>query len=314
MSYSNIQLDSKFEVVINNHDDQENDFIFNLDLYSDKYLKRKKIKFQLVRNSDKRVFGTIVFYPEGDSIYSPIKATFGSFNINNKLSYEIQKFYIDSVISHLKKKYSKIIIITPPPIYAKNSSEILNFLFLNNFIIKKIDLDYYFDLKEIDFIGNLNYGSRQNYKQMDEKNFNLSINDLSLLESSFNIINENKLSKDRKSTISLSNLKSLFKYFPEKYYLFSIQHDDEIVCASIVVSICSKVAYLYSWANNDKYKSISPSTYLTNQMIIYFFENNYDYLDMGIATELGIPNFGLMNFKRKLGSKTTTKFTLEYEA
>ncbi|HMG91078.1 MAG TPA: hypothetical protein VK589_13525, partial [Chryseolinea sp.] len=58
-------------------------------------------------------------------------------------------------------------------------------------------------------------------------------------------------------------------------------------------------------------KSTNPTVFLIRSLYQYCFENGIALFDLGTSSLDGIPNFGLLNFKIRLGATPTTKFTFQ---
>jgi lipid II:glycine glycyltransferase (peptidoglycan interpeptide bridge formation enzyme) len=67
--------------------------------------------------------------------------------------------------------------------------------------------------------------------------------------------------------------------------------------------------YTFYTVNLAEGEILNPLYLLHQQLYNYCQENNIALLDLGIATDKGVENVGLINFKKQLGAIPTKKIT-----
>ena len=110
-------------------------------------------------------------------------------------------------------------------------------------------------------------------------------------------------------TIDFDAFVSLFQKFPDEFKVFVVKDVEEIAALSVTIKIKERIMYNFYPADSDKYLKYSPSVMLHEGLYKYAQSNHYEILDLGIATDKGIPNLGLMRFKKNLGAQESLKLT-----
>jgi hypothetical protein len=80
---------------------------------------------------------------------------------------------------------------------------------------------------------------------------------------------------------------------------------------SLIVS--PSICYVFYLGEIEGVEKLSPVTLLVDHIYRYCQQAGIRLLDIGIATEHGEPNVGLIGYKRNLGCATSLKFTLSTE-
>jgi hypothetical protein len=63
------------------------------------------------------------------------------------------------------------------------------------------------------------------------------------------------------------------------------------------------------WGDLPAYSEFKTMNYLSYNIFIYYKKLGVKYVDIGISTELSVPNHGLCEFKESIGCDLSLKFT-----
>ncbi|MGB3585466.1 MAG: GNAT family N-acetyltransferase, partial [Tunicatimonas sp.] len=103
------------------------------------------------------------------------------------------------------------------------------------------------------------------------------------------------LTRQRKLSLTLSDLLNYAKAYPSHYLLFSVYHLKVRIAACIAVQVSNSVVYTFYYTALLTYNSYSPTVLLLSHIYRYCQSNNIYLLDLGTGSE------STQNFKRRMG-------------
>ena len=274
--------DDKFFILINYFLPQDENHIFNtIDFFNihsnndlDKYI-------QLVRKTDNKVYACIAFYWDSQRYLSPKKGTFGGISCWKDIDPLLLEKFLENSIKYIELKNPKSISIKLQPLNQNNSL---------NSIVTNILLRLNFNLVNSLKVYKVN---KNDYQEV------------------FNLISKNRELKKYPLSMSYLDFDKMLLTFPDKILCFAVSLKGQMVAASICISITEKILYVFYWGDLPLGETYSPTVYLANYIYDFAKKNNYILLDIGTSTENNIPNYSLMNFKKKLGFNESLKFKFE---
>ncbi|MCU0428669.1 MAG: GNAT family N-acetyltransferase [Cytophagaceae bacterium] len=96
---------------------------------------------------------------------------------------------------------------------------------------------------------------------------------------------------------------------PQRYTLFSVHLMEEVLAVAVGVRVRSDILYFFLPADDHRYLNLSPMALLKEGMYLYCQEQSIGILDYGIGTVGGVPNEGLIRFKKNMGGSHSPKRT-----
>ena len=161
MSNSFLKIDQKYNLVIN-HNIEYISSIFNnpkfIKLHSKNY--EELYNFYLMEDKTSKCKGHIIFGRNYENLLiNPINGSYGGFEIDYDINFQIKEKFINNVINFLETiKPSCIKITLPPDIYnLENNAHQLNILLRRNFLIRNKELNQYIDIINYDPNKSVNY-------------------------------------------------------------------------------------------------------------------------------------------------------------
>jgi len=317
LTKNTILLNEKYEMSINTFHDTNGNHIFNESRY---FLLHKNsnsdVYAQLLRSTDKKVFATISFYEAEPKIYSsPAKGTFGGVSCNNPVEINILEIFIKHLLNYMKLNGAiKINILLPPLIHnLPFNSIILNILIRLGFVIKNHELGYIMEVDKISFIEKISYGSQKKIKQCIRDGFLATQEKHINITKIYSVIKESRERLGIKVSLTLNELNQMISIFPDKFHLFSISKAanlDQTYAAAVCIALTDKILYVFYWGDINNKSTYSPIVLLAQYIYTFCQNNGFNYLDAGVSTLQGEPNYGLMQFKKNLGFMESIKIDL----
>jgi lipid II:glycine glycyltransferase (peptidoglycan interpeptide bridge formation enzyme) len=127
------------------------------------------------------------------------------------------------------------------------------------------------------------------------------------VEKCYKVLTENRAMLGVSVSMSLDELLLALKQFPEIYRMNYIQLKDEVVAMCFTVDIAPHVRYVLYWADNLKFRNLSPTVLLCTKLIESAKKDQIEILDLGISSLNGHINQGLHRFKKNLGAIDSSK-------
>lgn len=272
----------------------------------------KDMYFELFNDKTGEVIASIPFiYDEGMGEYASLRtATFGGVDVAEEIPLQIIEEFFDAVLRLLG---GKKIVVKLPPAYIDQELMALQFniLMRNNFHPSIPDLNYALEIPDVDFNHLINYGAQKSIKKCIKNGLIAKRLCASNYELAYSVIRENRARKNYPLTISLSDFKRMIDIFPKNIICFGVFDGVKMIAAAICIEIRPKYLYVFYWGELSGYESLSPVTLLANEIYAYCKKELYKYFDVGTSTVLGVPNLGLIKFKKSLGFQESIKLTFK---
>ena len=241
----------------------------------------------------------------------PFSAPYGCLSIvskNNKIS-NVHDAISSLVEWGIKNGFSQIEFNLPPHFYyPKYLTMIYNALHCSGFIVRNIDVNYEFLLKNFnkDYEMLINPKSRQKLRSSKKKKMIFKkIKELSL---AYRIIKKNRKINRFPISMSENELKKVSKIINIDNFIVETK-DGEVVSAAIIYHVSKHIIRVIYWGDTKESRSLHSMNFLSYKIFEYYSNSKIKYIDIGHSTLDSIPNFGLCNFKASLGCLMSPKFS-----
>ena len=268
---------------------------------------------RLADNGSQPVIGLVAGIKNG-ILKSPFSAPFGGFHFRKENIYsgEIDRFlqllsdYAESLL------LNRIEIITPPDIYHMTfNAKMVNSLVRQGYQPALPEITNWVDLTRFDGMFRQK-NSREYYRQAQRNNlvFSVAQNEREK-EIIYDLICENRTKFGRPIYMTLDNILSTGEIWPVEF--FKVESEKNIVASAIFYRNHNEICYAVYWGDNDEGRPLRAMDFLLLNLFVYYKEAGFRYMDLGISTENGIPNEGLLRFKEshEAISSLRYRFTLE---
>lgn len=245
--------------------------------------------------------------------YSPLRATFGGIEFSEYLPEMELNDFLQQVLIFLKTKdISEILINSYPEKYLSEQQKVVlsNCFSKSCFQIKFTEHNYEIDVKDKSFLETITSPRAKQLLRKSLKNSFIFKRELSPnFTEMHQFIANSRLRKNRPMTMSLEQLTQHFQKFPDNFQVFSVYDTQILMAVGVTIKINQDILYTFYLADHEQYLKISPTIFLLSGIYDFAQKENYKILDLGIATDKGILNEGLAQFKRSLGGKLSEKKT-----
>jgi Acetyltransferase (GNAT) domain len=264
----------------------------------------------VINNKHKRLEGCVHFHIENSIARSPYKAPFASFEFAETIPLEQRYDFVRFSEDRLRQLGVETIIVKNPlRAYDPSNLALLEVFLLNNgWNVEAAEVGCMIDSRRP--VEHL-FDSWESRKLRQANDAGLVFKSLPAerLDEAYLFILACRKKKNYSLSMSLTDLRTAFESFPEQYGLYGLYHETELIAASLTVQVTSQVLYHFYTDHDDRFDKLSPVVFLTVQLLKEAVRKNIRYLDLGTSAYEGIPNFGLLNFKVRLGGTPSSKLT-----
>lgn len=269
---------------------------------SEQFIELNKSKaervLRLVNEGEKPSVGLIAGLKNG-MLKSPFSSPFGGFHFRNEILYTSE---IDSFLISLKEFITSrglhgIEIILPPDIYNPSfNAKAISSLFRNGFQMNIPEITNWVNLHQ--FTGMFSKSNSREYYKQAVKNgllFNFT-SELGEKMEIYDLICKNRSKSGRPIYMTLEDIMETGKLWPVDFFKVTTS-SGTLIASAIFYQNHNEVCYPVFWGDNDEGRPLRAMDYLSYNLWTYYKNLGYKYIDLGISTESGIPNEGLLRFK-----------------
>ena len=280
---------------------------------SEPFLELNKVKaeklIRLVDSLEKPGIGLVAGI-KNNTILSPFSAPFGGLHFRNEILYanEIDNF-IDSLLDFsISQGFSGIEITLPPDIYNQTfNAKTVNAFIRKGFHLLVPEITNWINLQH--FQGTFTQkNSKEYYRQALRNNLSFEItSDKSEQFEMYDLICQNRAKFGRPIFMSFDDVIDTGKLWPIDFFKV-IDVGKSIVASAIFYRSHPEIAYALFWGDNEKGRPLRAMDFIALNLWSYYKELGFKYIDLGISTETGTPNEGLLRFKESHDSTSSLRY------
>ena len=268
---------------------------------------------RLVNADEKPAIGLIAGIKNG-FILSPFSAPFGGFHFRNEKTYISE---IDNFLSSLKdyivsESLKGIEIILPPDIYSQTfNAKAINSFARNGFRSDIPEITGWVNLESFNNVFTQS-NSREYYRQALRNGLVFEhATDESDRREIYNLIRENRAKFGRPLFMSYDDIVATGSLWPVDYFKV-MTTDKSIVASAILYQNHPEIVYAVFWGDNETGRPLRAMDFLAFNLWSYYKNLGYKYIDLGISTETGNPNEGLLRFKESHESVSSVRYKFRW--
>jgi len=281
-------------------------YIFNTPEFQS--LKEGGLKYFALYEQEKPI-ARICFRIDNNKAISGHQATFGSIDAEHPLPEEKAKYFLDYVCKTLKNEGVKEVIIKHwPECYADSHS--LHEVFINSgFEVINNEVNQHLQVRETEFSQLIRKNEKKKLNQCIKQGYPFKKLSIDELDDIYQLVTETRVRKGFPVSMDFAGLYQTVKSMPDKYLLFGLFDQHDLIAASVSIRISKNILYNFYHADEFSYRSTSPLVMLVQEIYKYCQQNGIKILDLGISSDQGQKNEGLFIFKENLGCVTSNKNT-----
>jgi hypothetical protein len=270
---------------------------------------------RLIEDNKKVSMGLLAGIKDG-ILRSPFSAPFGGFHYRNESVYinNVQEFIKQLLDFSKNHGIKKINLTLPPSIYQQSiNAKLVNTLIRSDFDMELPEITNWIELRHFNEVFS-HRNSREYYKQsLKNKLLFCTIKESTEKELAFEIIRENRQRFGRPIYMSFDDILQMEEIWPVDF--FGVKDTvGEMVASGIFYRFPRQIAYAVFWADTEKGRPLRAMDFLVFNLLRHYRSAGFEYIDLGISTELGIPNDGLLRFKETHEAVSSLRYSFTWEA
>ncbi len=268
---------------------------------------------RLIPSKDNIQIGLIAGIKDG-VLKAPFSAPFAGFHCKSENIYasEIELFLQDLITYAQIESIREMHITIAPEIYSPSSNaKIVNAMIGLGFQMQLPEIFNHVNL--LSFKNEYTHGaSRTYYNQAIKKGLTFS-NATSLhdKEAIYSIIVANRVRMKRPIYMSFDDIMKTTSIFSVDFFKV-LNAEGTIVAGAIMYREHKEIIYALFWGDTLVGRVDRAMDYLIFNLYSHYKSAGYSYIDLGISTEAGIPNNGLLRFKETHECKSSLRYSFKW--
>jgi hypothetical protein len=257
------------------------------------------------------IVGTANFLIDGNLAKSPFAAPFGSFEFTSNIGPKTIYDFISQVISELNRTGVSTISIKTPTEHS-NISVLVNVCLLNQgFHVVNAEIGALLRVDNISFEEKVDTWEQRKLKQAIAAGLITQQLPADRFDEVFTLIEASRATKKYPLSMERSSLEMMVSKFPGRYILHGVFQNERLIAASIGVVVKKDWFYNFYSDHDPDFDHLSPVVLLMKQLYSFCQSAGVTTLDLGTSAANNSPNFGLLDFKMRLGAAPVSKYTFE---
>jgi len=268
--------------------------------------------FQLF-SSRNRIEARLNLFVRAETGLSPCRAPFGGLEFNPRLDVRHLDALLEAIEAFARTQGLHQLRITSYPFsYAPETAQTITQRLLDRgYTIYKSDLSHHLPIGAGAFESLLTGSEKRRLNKCRKAGFKLREETQPELDSVYQFVKSCRERRGFPISLQLEEFKELFRRFPDTYTVFTLRDGNTIVALTVTVRINERILYNFYPADADEYLGYSPTVMVTQGVYDYGREKGYGLLDLGVSTDRGAANYGLIRFKKNLGAQGSLKLSFE---
>ena len=266
---------------------------------------------------DDRLVGSLVGVVNGPEFRSGHSAPFGgpdfardaetTRNVVNALTAAVARLDAEGVRRiHLKAR----------PAFYSGSEASVQFALLNlGFAVTRCELNLHIELEGIDgaddYVARLRSPARRALRHAHDEPFVVAeAADEADWARAYRVLADNRRAKGRRLALSLDYLRRARDTFPGRIRMFLMTHDGRPCAAALLYRVAPRRELVVYWGDAGHDLPRSPMNLLALRLVETALAEGAATLDLGISSVDGVPDQGLIQFKRSVLARESLRLDL----
>ena len=242
---------------------------------------------------------------------SPFSAPYGGLTLNKRQPIPV----LESIFSELLRYADscKGVKITLPPVWYDSDLQTKSINILSRIpgIRSTADISYHLMLSGENGIdeNGMTVTGRQNLRRSLEAPFEFvkASGSADSIAAAYDVIRRNHAERGYALRMSLDDVTATADVVPAEFFMLLLE--GKPAAAAQVYNVAPGIAQLINWGDIREMSTLCPMNRLAYELARHYRSRGMTALDLGPATENGVPNEGLCRFKESLGCIPSLKYS-----
>lgn len=264
--------------------------------------------FEYVTSSNKAIHARLSFHIQRGEARTPVRAPFGSLEIYKNLTQRQIEDFLEQVTKQVVMLgVTKIFIRNYPDRYSEKLN-VWQACLLKAGFKQTNDTTSIILVDDKSFESKIKISERQKLRKAASQ-FTFEHADKTELKKIYSFIDSCRKERNQSLSMSLADLKKLFKTFPDQLFLFKVGTPSTISAAAIVIRVSPKILYTFYYGHAKVHDRISPVVFLISGIYDFAKKNKIKMIDLGTSMVENKLSRSLLHFKKSIGGISDNKST-----
>ena len=291
--------------------------LFNHPHYHQFNLRPGQALFRYDHVADGKLVGTFTGVVDGDQLECGFSAPFGGPDLvrSDENAGRVRSFVMGVLSTAAAQGIRRVRIRTRPDYFSSNESIIVFSLLNLGFTPERCELSLgltvppSFSLEQ--YLTGLKSSQRRELRHGLAANLSfIALAGEADWEAAYRVIEKNRARRNVTLKLSLTFILDLRRLFPDRIRLYGLRLDQVIVAAALVYRVLPDVDYVVAWGDDHDHRHLAPVNVMAYHLIDEAIRSGVRLVDLGISSVDGIPDDGLIDFKRHIGARPGLRLDL----
>lgn len=205
-------------------------------------------------------------------------------------------------------------ITLPPAAYEEAShGEWMNVYLRHGYRVAPPDLHYHVWVGDEPLADRMSSSNRAVVRTAERKGMFARVLRANERADAYTVNVQHRVRRGRPMTMSLEALLAMDAARPGTSHWFGVFQQERMIAASVCLRVAPHALHVFALGEVDGVDRLCPMTLLVSHLHDWCRDHQIALLDLGMATEGGLPDEGRMAFKRNLGFDVSPKYTVQKE-
>jgi hypothetical protein len=295
--------------------------LFNLDDFHALNLRPGQRAVRIDHHDEGRLVGSLVGVRDGDVVTCGHSAPFGGPDlVRDAETASNVVALLGRAVEELDEDGVRTIRVRCRPVFLSGSETTVQFALLNlGFRVEACELGFHIDLEPLDgidaYVAGLRSPARRALRHGLAEPFALrEAEDGDLWDAGYALLAANRAAKGRRLALDAGYVRAARDAFPGKVRMAVLEHAARPCAAALTYRVLPGRELVVYWGDADHALPRSPMNVLAHALVERALGEGVRSLDIGPSSIDGVPDQGLIQFKRSIGAREDLRLHLVREA
>jgi len=212
---------------------------------------------------------------------------------------------------------AEVEVRTKPAHYGANEAALAFVLANRAFMPSACDLNAFLDLRSLasvdDYVTQLKPAARKILRRSAAQDLvasQVAVDDEESWADAYEVLRRNRVDRGRPMRLPLAYVTAIRDAFPGRVRLLAVDHGGVMVAAALIYRVAPRRDLVQYWGDAHHELPLSPMNRLVAAVVEHALASGTETVDIGISSEDGVPNHGLIQFKRAVGCSIEPRYVL----
>jgi hypothetical protein len=291
--------------------------LFNTEAFSVLNLSGSRTYRRFDTSAEGALVGTIAGVVDDGRFESGFSAPFGGFDfVRPNETVDRVELVVDTALAEVRRAGCREVTFRlRPTAYGEVEVLVQSTLLNRGLSVVACDLNQHIDLRPLSgvaaYMEQLKSPARRALRHAAEEPFAFTeAHEPEEWQTGYDVLAENRRAKGRQLSLGPDYIDRIRSAFPRQIRMFVLRHGTAPCAAALTYDVLPATRLVVYWGDGHHQLPRSPMNYLALKVVEHSLASKTALLDLGISSDHGVPDHGLVRFKRSILAKTSLRLVL----